>query len=82
MLAVNGKAKDDLLLKVVQSAEERSPRLVAEADGRLKVMVSPDPVMVKSVPLVDEAKVVVGPSEVWLSGPMAVMAEVRYEPAA
>lgn len=72
---------ETLLLKVVQSVEERSPLLADEAVGRLKVMVSPEPVMVKFVPVVEVAKVVVGPSEVWPRGPIAVMAEVKYEPA-
>ena len=66
----------------VQSAEESNPRFDPDAVGRLNVMVSPEPVMVKSVPLVDVAKVVVGPSDVWFRGPMAVMADVKYEPAA
>ena len=36
--------------------------------------------MVKSVPEVEEAKVTVGPSAVWLRGPIAVTAAVKYEP--
>jgi hypothetical protein len=50
---------ETLPAKVVQSADERSPLFAAEALGRLKVMVEPLPVMVKSVPLVEEAKIAV-----------------------
>ena len=46
-----------LLLKVDQSAEVRSPRLVAEDEGRLKVKVPPLLVMEKSVPVVEVASV-------------------------
>ena len=48
-----------LLLKVVQSVVERSPLFDALAVGRLKVIVEPLPVIVKSVPLVDDANVAV-----------------------
>ena len=44
-----------LLLKVDQSLDESAPLFVAEAVGRLKVMVAPLPVMVKSVPVVEVA---------------------------
>jgi hypothetical protein len=37
-----------LLLNVDQSADDKAPRLVAEAVGRLNVNVVPLPVMVKS----------------------------------
>jgi hypothetical protein len=50
-----------LLLKVVQSEVERSPLLEPDAVGRLKVMVDPAPVMEKSVPVVEEARVTAGP---------------------
>ena len=45
-----------LLLNTDQSLDESAPLLVAEAVGRLKVMVAPEPVMVKSVPVVEVAK--------------------------
>ena len=64
------------VLKMVQSADERSPRFALEAVGRLKVMVLPEPTMVKSVPVVEDAKVTVGPVCVCPVGPMAVTAEV------
>ena len=44
-----------LALNVVQSELERSPRFEAEAVGRLNVRVLPEPVMLKSVPVVEEA---------------------------
>ncbi len=56
--------------KEVQSVEERRPRLVPEAVGRLKVMVAPEPVMLKSVPLVEVAKRAV-PVVVCPAGPSA-----------
>ena len=46
-----------LLLKVDQSVEVRTPRLVADALGRLKLIVLPVFVIVKSEPLVVVAKV-------------------------
>ena len=67
-----------LLLNVLQSVEERRPRLEADAVGRLNVTVLPEAVMVKSVPVVLEARVTVGPVCVCPAGPMAVTAEVRY----
>jgi hypothetical protein len=65
-------------LNVDQSAEERRPRFEAEAVGRLKVSVLPLPVTVKSVPVVEEAMVIVEPVCVWPRGPIAVIALVRY----
>jgi hypothetical protein len=62
-----------LLLKTLQSDEVRRPRAEAEADGRLKVRMSPEAVMVKSVPEVEEASVWVEPVWYWPAGPMAVM---------
>ena len=56
-------------LKVVQSDGESSPRAEAEAVGRLKEMVEPEPVMVKSVPVVVVERVIF-PAEVWLVGPI------------
>ena len=50
-----------LLLNVVKSADERSPLFDADAVGRLKVSVDPDPVILKSVPVVEEASVTAGP---------------------
>ena len=46
-----------LLLKVVKSVDERAPLAVAEAVGRLKVMVLLAAVMVKSVPVVEVASI-------------------------
>lgn len=68
---------DSLELNVVQSEVESSPLFEALAVGRLKVIVEPEPVMVKSVPAVDEAKVTAGPVVVWPVGPIEVRAEVR-----
>ena len=45
-----------LLLKVVQSADESRPRAVFAAVGMLKVIVWPEPVIVKSLPVVEVAK--------------------------
>ena len=45
-----------LLLNTDQSLDESAPLLVADAVGKLKVMVAPEPVMVKSVPVVEVAK--------------------------
>ena len=59
-----------LLLKVVKSVDESAPLLVADAVGRLKVMVLPAPVMVKSVPAVEVAKSAV-PAVVCPAGPTA-----------
>lgn len=68
---------DSLELNVVQSEVESSPLFEALAVGRLKVMVEPEPVMVKSVPVVDDANVTAGPVVVWPVGPIDVRAEVR-----
>ncbi len=46
-----------LLLKRLQSVEVRSPRLEADADGRLKVKTPPLLVMEKSLPVVEVASV-------------------------
>ena len=60
LLYASGKTAESdeeeiLLLKALQSADVRRPRLVADALGRLKVTVPPDAVTVKSVPVVLEA---------------------------
>jgi hypothetical protein len=68
---------ETLLLKVDQSEVERSPRLLADAVGKLKVSVEPEPVMAKSVPLVEEAKVTAGPVVVCPAGPIEVRADTR-----
>ena len=47
--------EETLLLKSDQSLDERAPLNVADAVGKLKVMVAPEPVMVKSVPVVEVA---------------------------
>jgi hypothetical protein len=54
-----------LLLKVVQSVDERRPRADADAVGMLKVMVFAAAVMVKSVPVVEVARIWVLPVWVW-----------------
>ena len=46
---------ETLLLNVLQSLLVSTPRFVAEALGRLKVIVLPAPVMVKSEPVVEVA---------------------------
>ena len=43
-------------MKALQSAAVSLPLVVADAVGRLKVSVSPTPVMVKSVPVLEVAK--------------------------
>ena len=48
---------DTLLLNTVQSDDESFPFAVNEANGRLKVWVLPDAVIVKSVPVVEVARV-------------------------
>ncbi len=63
-LEVSIEVEEILLLKIVQSLLVSNPRLVPEEEGILKVRVSPEPVTVKSVPAVEEAKVTVGPSAV------------------
>jgi hypothetical protein len=45
-----------LLLKVVQSADVKAPRFVADADGRLKVCVSVALEILKFVPALPVAK--------------------------
>ena len=62
-----------LLLKTDQSVPERSPRTEAAALGRLKVIVFPAAVIVKSVPVVEDARSCVPPVCVWPAGPNAVM---------
>ena len=64
------EVEEILLLKPVKSALVRRPRLVAEAEGILKVMVFPAAVTVKSVPVVEEAMVTV-PVCVCPAGPTA-----------
>ena len=46
-----------LLLKLVQSAPVSRPRAVEVAEGRLKVQVAEEEEMVKSVPVVELARV-------------------------
>jgi hypothetical protein len=71
------EVEETLLLKSVQSAEESLPVFAAEATGRLKVIVFPLAVTVKSVPVVEVARVTAGP--VWRepAGPIEVTAAVR-----
>ena len=56
-LPAESEVEDSLLLNVVQSAEVRRPRAVADAFGMLKIVCWPLLVMVKSLPVVDVAKV-------------------------
>ena len=63
--------------KVDQSLEVSTPLFVALADGRLKVMVLPAPVTVKSEPTVEVAKVTAGPVVVCPTGPSDVSAAVK-----
>jgi hypothetical protein len=69
---VSIEVEDTLLLKSDQSLVERKPRFADEAVGALKVMVFPLPVMVKSEPVVEVAKTMVGPVCVCPVGPIAV----------
>ena len=55
------EVEEILFWKTDQSAAVRRPRAEAEADGRLKVSVFPVPVMVKSVPAVEDARVTAEP---------------------
>ena len=71
------EVEDILFWKVDQSLEVSTPLFVADAEGRLKVMVAPEPVMVKSEPVVEVAKVSAGPVVVCPTGPSEVSAEVR-----
>ena len=66
-----------LLLKTLQSVVVSRPRFADEADGRLKVIVAPEPVMVKSLPVVEVAKRTAGPVVVCPAGPIDVRAVVR-----
>jgi hypothetical protein len=50
------RAAESLLLNVDQSVAERAPLFATEAVGMFQVIVAPEPVMVKSVPVVEEAK--------------------------
>jgi hypothetical protein len=66
------EVEEILLLKVVQSVEERRPRAEAEAVGRLKVRVLAAPVTLKSVPVVEVASRTAPLVTCWPVGPMAV----------
>ena len=69
------EVEESLVEKEDQSAEVRSPLLVAEEDGMLKVSVLPEPLMVKSVPVVEVASVAVPEVTVCPVGPTAVSVE-------
>jgi hypothetical protein len=75
---VCSEVEESFAEKIEKSAAESLPVFAAEATGRLYVMVFPDAVMVKSVPVVEVANVTAGP--VWSipAGPIEVTAEVRY----
>ena len=58
---VSRDEEDILLLNIDQSVDDSLPLAVAEEKGRLNVWVSPDAVIVKSVPVVDVERVWVEP---------------------
>ena len=58
---VSRDEEDILLLNIDQSVDDSLPLAVAEEKGRLNVWVSPLAVMVKSVPVVEVARVWVEP---------------------
>lgn len=62
-----------LLLKTAQSVAVSLPVLVADAIGKLKVIVSPEAVMVKSLPFVEVANVTEVPDCREPAGPIDVM---------
>jgi hypothetical protein len=70
---VSIEVDDTLLLKRDQSEVERRPRFAEDAVGILNVMVLPLAVMVKSVPVVELARVTDGPVCDWPVGPMPVI---------
>ena len=74
---VSSDVDEILELKVDQSVDESFPFDDTPANGRLNVRVEPDPVIVKSVPVVDVASVTAGPVVVCPTGPIEVRAEVR-----
>ena len=68
------KLVDEILFwKVFQSADASLPCVVAEAEGKLNVMVAPEPVMVKSEPVVEVAKLTGPKVTCWFAGPTAVI---------
>ena len=69
------EVEPSLPLKVDQSDDVRTPLFVALAEGRLNVMVWPDPVIVKSLPVVDVAKRTEPEVTCWPVGPIAEMSE-------
>lgn len=70
---VSIELEEILLLKTVQSVAVSLPVFEADAIGRLKVTVSLDAVMVKSLPVVEVANVTVVPLCVWPAGPIWLM---------
>ena len=62
-----------LFCNVFQSVEVSIPRVVAEADGRLNVIIGPEPVTVKSLPIVEVAKATAPLITCWPVGPTAVI---------
>ena len=74
---VSSDVEEILLLNTVKFADESLPFAVALTNGRLNVRVEPDPVIEKSVPVVDVARVTAGPVVVCPTGPIEVSAEVR-----
>ena len=67
------EVEDILFWKMLQSAEVSLPCVVADAEGKLNVIVAPEPVMVKSEPEVEVAKLTGPKVTCWFAGPTAVM---------
>jgi len=74
---VSREVEEILLLKILQSVEANLPWFTEDAKGRLKVNVEPLPVTVKSVPVVEVARVIAGPVVVCPVGPIEVNADVK-----
>ena len=60
----------------MKSVDESLPFDASPANGRLNVRVDPDPVIEKSVPVVEVASVTAGPVVVCPTGPIEVSAAV------
>ena len=80
LYAMPAPAKSEVLpslpLNTDQSELVRTPRLVAEEEGRLNVIVCPEPVTVKSFPVVEVANVTAPLATCWPTGPTAVIVPV------
>ena len=73
------EVEPSLLLNVLQSPVVRRPRLAEDAEGRLKVICWPLPVIAKSLPAVEVAKVTAPLDVVAKPVPIAVMVPVFCE---